>query len=177
MGVIGKALSVIESNIYCFILRLLGTRVSNNFVSLVRYRSSIVTRGKNSRIMIGYKSCISPYTELSASEGGNLIIGDRCFVNRGCLIASHSAISIGNDVSIGPGTYIYDHDHDGQGGFISKSVKIGNNVWIGAGCIILKGVNIGDNVVIAAGSLITKNVDSNTLFFQCRENCNKTYIG
>lgn len=95
-------------------------------------------------------------------------VGDKCFINRNCLIAAHEKIDIGNDVTIGPGTYIYDHDHDGKDGYITKPVKIGNNVWIGAGCIILKGVMIGDNAVIAAGAVVTKNVDADTTIYQKR---------
>lgn len=39
-----------------------------------------------------------------------------------------------------------------------KSLKIGNDVWIGANVIILDGLTIGDGVIIAAGAVVTKNV-------------------
>lgn len=42
-------------------------------------------------------------------------------------------------------------------------VKIGNDVWIGAGSIILSGINIGDGAVIAAGSVVTKDVAPYTI--------------
>ncbi|WP_374832802.1 acyltransferase [Paenochrobactrum pullorum] len=42
-------------------------------------------------------------------------------------------------------------------------IKIGNNVFIGAGCIILPGVIIGDNVVVGAGSVVTKSVPDNVV--------------
>lgn len=42
-------------------------------------------------------------------------------------------------------------------------IKIGNNVFIGAGSIILPGVTIGDNVVIGAGSVVTKSVPNNVV--------------
>ena len=67
---------------------------------------------------------------------------------------------------------IFDHDHDYKNDmkkFIRKEITIGNNVWIGANTIILKGVKIGDNVVIAAGSIINKNLDSNSMFYQKKE--------
>ncbi len=35
---------------------------------------------------------------------------------------------------------------------------IGNDVWIGGGCVILEGVTIGDGAVIGAGAVVTKNV-------------------
>lgn len=39
------------------------------------------------------------------------------------------------------------------------SVKIGNDVWIGAGAVILDDVTIGDGAVIAANSVVTINVE------------------
>ena len=39
-----------------------------------------------------------------------------------------------------------------------RSIRIGNDVWIGAHSIIRSGVTIGDGAVIGAGSVITKNV-------------------
>jgi len=41
----------------------------------------------------------------------------------------------------------------------SGPVRIGSNVWVGAGVIILKGVSIGNGAVIGAGGVVTKNVD------------------
>ena len=41
---------------------------------------------------------------------------------------------------------------------IIHSTKIGNDVWIGAGCIIRNNLTIGDGAVIGAGSIITKDV-------------------
>lgn len=45
-----------------------------------------------------------------------------------------------------------------------KSVKIGNNVWIGSYCAILKGVTIGDNSIIATHTVITKDVKENCVY-------------
>lgn len=45
----------------------------------------------------------------------------------------------------------------------NADVKIGNNVWIGAGVNVLPGVTIGDNSVIGAGAVVTKNIPSNVV--------------
>jgi len=42
-------------------------------------------------------------------------------------------------------------------------VKIGNDVFIGAGTIVLPGVRIGNQVVVGAGSVITKNIPDNSV--------------
>lgn len=44
-----------------------------------------------------------------------------------------------------------------------KPVTIGNNVWLGGGCIILPGVRIGDGATVAGGAVVTKDVEANTL--------------
>ena len=46
---------------------------------------------------------------------------------------------------------------------ISKGIKIGSNVWIGAKVTILDGVIINDNSVIGAGSLVNNSFPSNVL--------------
>lgn len=41
---------------------------------------------------------------------------------------------------------------------IEHSIEIGNDVWIGSGCIISNDVKISDGAVIAAGSIVRKDV-------------------
>ena len=40
--------------------------------------------------------------------------------------------------------------------FSPGEIVIGNDVWIGAGCIILKGAKVGSGSIVAAGSVVTK---------------------
>lgn len=44
-----------------------------------------------------------------------------------------------------------------------RSIRICNDVWIGAHSIIRSGVTIGDGSVIGAGSVITKDVEPYTV--------------
>ena len=71
-------------------------------------------------------------------------------------------IEIGDNVTLAPRVHILAHDASmkKETGYtrIAK-VKIGNNVFIGAGSIILPGVEICDNVVIGAGSIVTKKIE------------------
>jgi len=48
---------------------------------------------------------------------------------------------------------------------ISRPVKIGNLVWIGANVTILSGLTIGDGSVIGAGSVVTKDVPGGEVWF------------
>jgi acetyltransferase-like isoleucine patch superfamily enzyme len=70
---------------------------------------------------------------------------------------------------IGPFCYITDHDHGHDAGrlvseqpLVSAPVRIGNDVWIGAGAIILKGVTIGDGAIVGAGAVVTGDVPAGT---------------
>ena len=42
-------------------------------------------------------------------------------------------------------------------------VRIGNDVFVGAGTIILPGGDIGNRVIIGAGSVVTKSIPDNSL--------------
>jgi maltose O-acetyltransferase len=43
----------------------------------------------------------------------------------------------------------------------AKRVTIGDNVWLGGGCIICPGVTIGDNSVIGAGGVVVRDIPAN----------------
>lgn len=148
--------------------KLFGTRLQTSMLSLVSLGASIKTRDKG-KIIINYRTCISATAQLTASEDGILSMGKCCFVNRGCVIAAHNQIIIDDNVTIGPGTYIYDHDHDRQGNYKSKPIAISKNVWIGANCTLLKGICIGENSVIAAGTTVSKDVPANVVYREKKE--------
>ena len=42
-------------------------------------------------------------------------------------------------------------------------IKVGNNVWFGAGVQVMPGVTIGSNVVIGAGSVVVKDIPSDSV--------------
>ena len=44
-----------------------------------------------------------------------------------------------------------------------RSIKIGNDVWIGANVIILNNVTIGNGAIVGAGSIVTKNIKPYTI--------------
>lgn len=106
-------------------------------------------------------SSILMHVELRAPR--NILIGKRCVVNRYSILDGRGAkILIGDDVDIGPGTYIWTLEHDpdsNEHNTRSGDVKIEDHVWIGSGVIILPGVTIKRGAVIASGAVVTKNID------------------
>ena len=96
-----------------------------------------------------------------------LIIDSGTYVNRFTMFDASESIEVGRNCLVGPFCYITDHDHGIEMGtpmvqqpLVSSPVRIGDNVWIGAGAIILKGVTIGDGAVIGAGAVVTRSVAS-----------------
>ena len=77
-----------------------------------------------------------------APRKGKLMIRNGTYVNRFTMIDVSEGIEIGQNCMIGPHSYITDHDHAHEAGrlvseqqLIGKPVRIGNNVWVGAGGI------------------------------------------
>lgn len=136
------------------------------------------------------EDCIVSGSFIFESEGGKISIGNHCFIG-GSTFISHSAIEIGNNVTIAWGGTIYDHDShslnyldrrkdidieldDIRNGrnFVknknwdivnSKPIQICDDVWIGMNVIVLKGVTIGRGAIVGAGSVVTKNVPEWTM--------------
>jgi Acetyltransferase (isoleucine patch superfamily) len=104
--------------------------------------------------------------------GINVKIGNNFFANNGLTLLDSGLIEIGDDVLIAPNVGIYTAGHalDPElrlktGAEYTAPVKIGNNVWIGAGVTVCPGVTIGDNSVIGAGAVVTKSIPSDSLAY------------
>lgn len=106
---------------------------------------------------------------------GKLTIGDNVGISATAIICNHQ-ITIGNHVTIGGNTVIYDTDFHNMNPTIRNNktidkqsavklpVFIEDNVFIGAHTTILKGVTIGKNSVIGACSVVTKNIPQNEIW-------------
>ncbi|HBK99481.1 MAG TPA: maltose acetyltransferase, partial [Microcoleaceae bacterium UBA10368] len=46
---------------------------------------------------------------------------------------------------------------------LASEINIGNNVWIGGGCIICPGVTIGDRSTIGAVRVVVKDIPANVV--------------
>jgi acetyltransferase-like isoleucine patch superfamily enzyme len=95
--------------------------------------------------------------------GLNLVIGRNVFINQGCALLDIGGIEIGDETMIGPMVKIVTSGHPlsqskRRSQVTASPIKIGRNVWIGAGATILAGVIIGDGAVIAAGAVVTRDV-------------------
>lgn len=184
-------------------IRKLFKRTNNvslqNYSEYYSIAQSTINRGINIRLdnpirnksylTIG-EDCIVSGNFIFESEEGRISIGNHCFIG-GSIFISHSAIEIGNNVTIAWGGTIYDHDShslnyldrrkdiddeldDIRNGrnFIkskdwtkvnSKPIHICDDAWIGMNVIVLKGVTIGQGAIVGAGSVVTKDVPEWTM--------------
>jgi acetyltransferase-like isoleucine patch superfamily enzyme len=101
--------------------------------------------------------------------GSQVTVGRRAYINRGCSIQAAVAVTIGDDVHLGPGVRIITISHEigpsrrRAGERYSRPVAIGDGAWVGAGCEILPGATVGAGAVVAAGSVVTGDVAADTL--------------
>ena len=113
------------------------------------------------------------------ANGGNINIGDDCYIGENSRIWSMSSILIGDRVLISHGVNIHDsnshsvyaaerHEHflkivstghpENLDSVANAPIEIGNDVWIGFNASIMKGVAIGNGAIIGANAVVTKAV-------------------
>lgn len=116
---------------------------------------------------IGEQSVIR--APLFVDYGKYLTVGARTFINFNLTALDVAAITIGDDVQIGPNVQLLTPTHPLEAEArrdkleAAKPITIDNNVWLGGGVIVLPGVNIGENTVVGAGSVVTRDLPANVL--------------
>jgi acetyltransferase-like isoleucine patch superfamily enzyme len=124
--------------------------------------------------------------------GGEIIMGENCSVRAGAILATyggkiqfgkfsgvqhysiiygHGGLMVGDYVRIAAHSVIIPANHSialngipiHKQPIVKQGIKIGNDVWIAAGCRIMDGVTIGNGVVVAAGAVVTKDVKQDSI--------------
>lgn len=135
----------------------IGTRVSIDRLCRIDVPGSI-SLGDHVRLEQGV------WLKLAGSNA-RLSIGAYGFIGAWSEFDVLSEVSIGAHTIIAPGCFIVDHDHglssasriDAQD-CVCAPIRIGSDVWIGAGAKILRGVEIGDGAVVGAGAVVTRSI-------------------
>jgi acetyltransferase-like isoleucine patch superfamily enzyme len=118
------------------------------------------------RFSLGRKSVIESYACINNAVG-DVIIGDYTRIGLHCTIIG--PVTIGSHVHLAQGITVTALNHNfadtnkriDQQGITTKTVCIGDDVWIGTNAVVLPGVTIGSHVVVAAGAVVTKDVPDN----------------
>jgi acetyltransferase-like isoleucine patch superfamily enzyme len=104
------------------------------------------------RLSIGAGTVIGAFANIRAA-GGTIEIGENG------LIAQQVSIIAANH-TVTPGAIYCRLPYDER----RTGVRIGSNVWIGAGACLLPGCTVGDNSIIAAGAVVTEEVPPNEIW-------------
>ncbi|WP_439398233.1 acyltransferase [Bradyrhizobium sp. PMVTL-01] len=133
--------------------------------------------GASDKIVVGPHSQILGEL-MTFAHGGEIRIGEWCFVGEGTRIWSAASIEIGDRVLISHSANIFDSlthpigaaarhaqvrqifttGHPRKLSLDENPVRICDDAWIGAGAMVLRGVTVGQGAVVAAGAVVTKDV-------------------
>lgn len=101
--------------------------------------------------------------------GYNIEIGENFYANHNMVILDAGGVSFGDNVFVAPNCGFHtsghpiDYERRNKGLEYAYPIKVGNNVWIGAGVQVMPGVTIGNNVVIGGGSVVTKDIPDDSV--------------
>jgi carbonic anhydrase/acetyltransferase-like protein (isoleucine patch superfamily) len=124
-------------------------------------RGAVLNREHGGAISIGPGTVVHRGAML-LPYGGFIRLGRRCRVNPYSVLYGHGGLTVGDYVRIAAHCVIVPSNHGIalDGGLIAdqpltkRGVRIGNDVWLGAGVRVLDGAVIGEGAVVAAGAVV-----------------------
>lgn len=151
----------------------------SRLMSTARIRNAL---HDSKRIRIGNHSIIRGELLLFA-HGGDISIGDWCYIGEGARVWSSESVHIGNRVLISHNVNIFDSlthplnarrrhaqfkaisqfGHPRSMDLSERPVILNNDVWIGANACVLRGVTIGEGAIVGAGSVVTHDIPPFTI--------------
>lgn len=162
-----------------FIRKLLGrpTCMLSKGARLGRTARIINIGQQSSQIRAGAGTIIDGQL-LVFPHGGQISLGEWCYVGEGTRVWSASRITIGDRVMISHNVNIFDnlthpvsaaqrHQHFHHIATVGhppsidlgeRPVTIDNDAWIAAGAMVLRGVTIGEGAIVGAGAVVTHDV-------------------
>lgn len=139
-------------------------------------------RGFTRHIKVG-KHTIVAGELLVFSHGGDISIGEWCYIGEGARVWSSGSVHIGDRVLISHNVNIFDSlthplnarlrhaqfkaimqtGHPRSIDLGERPVTVGNDVWIGANACVLRGVFLGEGAIVGASAVVTHDVPPFTL--------------
>jgi acetyltransferase-like isoleucine patch superfamily enzyme len=139
---------------------------------------SLVSIGDNFSFVSSNRRCSSgsiyaPCKIQTHSASSVIVVGPNVGLNGTSIVSRSAKISIGRGSMIAPNVVIMDSPFHKlwppeerwsyPGADLDKDVTIGEDVWIGTGCLLLPGTNIGDGSVVAARSVVKGSFPKSSL--------------
>lgn len=105
------------------------------------------------------------------SYGGAIRIGDNCSINPYCVLYGHGGLTIGDNVRIAAHCVVIPANHGMAAGVCVADqpetrlgIRIGSDIWLGAGVKVLDGAVIHDGCVVAAGAVVRGELQENGVY-------------
>ncbi|HUU38450.1 MAG TPA: DapH/DapD/GlmU-related protein [Candidatus Desulfaltia sp.] len=119
---------------------------------------------KNDGLRLGDNVYIGRNTILSCKEG-SIAVGDYTNISANCSLLSETEINLGRYCFLAGHCYLVaggNHGFDDvsrpimfQPSISKGGIRLGDDVWLGAGVIVLDGATIGQGTVVGAGAVVT----------------------
>jgi len=99
-------------------------------------------------------------------QDGDIHVDDRANIGSNCQVFSAKSVHIGKRVLVAAYTYLVggSHIYDDpeipiiDQGRTAVGIRVGDDVWLGAGVKVLDGLEIGDGAIIAAGAVVKQDI-------------------
>jgi acetyltransferase-like isoleucine patch superfamily enzyme len=123
-------------------------------------------------LSVGDRVCLFKYNIIETGFGGSFEIEADASMHPKCQINAYvSNIHIGAGTMLAPNCALYAYDHSTalnapirKQALVSRGdITIGEDAWLGYGCIVLSGVTIGSGAVVGAGSVVTRDIPENAI--------------
>lgn len=142
--------------------------ILNSYNFSIHRTSSIEIFDKSKIHFLGFFS-INKFVTIFLNEGAEVIIGKNVYIGDYSTIrATRTKIEIGEHTIVGQDVKLIATNHayaskdkliKDQDIDLSKiGISIGEDCWLGAGCIVLPGVTLGRGVVVGANAVVTKDL-------------------
>ncbi|HKO33365.1 MAG TPA: sugar O-acetyltransferase [Candidatus Limnocylindria bacterium] len=101
--------------------------------------------------------------------GAQITVGARCFVNAGAVMLDCAAVTIGDDVQVGPNVQLLTATHPveaaerASGWELAHPIIIGSGAWLGGGVIVGPGVTVGERTVVGAGAVVVRDLPADVV--------------
>ncbi len=141
----------------------------------LRYRALVSPRAEveiTPHLALGRGSVVSSFTKIKATDGP-LRIGRNVEIAVGCMVSSYSAgVEIGDDCLVGPNVSIVGNNYRYddletpirlQDKMSSQGIRVGANVWIGAGCCLLDGADVGSGSILTPNTVVAGRIPPNSI--------------
>ena len=169
---IGKALNRARVLRWRLVLALRGGRLGRRCSIAPHVR---IESGRGRPIVLGDGVRLLRGVVLSTAAGGRIALEDRVYIGEYGTVRSAAEVRVARDTIIAPHVSIVDFDRrpgapppdafavqsairNPQSAIEAAPVRIGRDVWFGAGVRVLGGVTVADQAVLGAGAVADADV-------------------